>query len=106
VIRSHVVNFRRERWQKPVVALVSGTLGLDSRLWMIADVAKELIGQFAQNLGREIQRSSPAVIASTLPSDTVERRGRWAKPINGLRLAVRVIVASVERGFNRLVAKG
>ena len=72
---------------------------------LIADVAKELILRFAQNLRTEIQNPSPTATTPGAPSESAEHRDASAAPIPAVRLVLRVIAASIARGVHRIFSK-
>lgn len=72
---------------------------------LIAEVAKELIRQFAENLGKEIQKPAPAPDALPTPGGAPPETRAPVKPISGFRLAVRIAAMAITRGFNRLFGR-
>jgi carbon monoxide dehydrogenase subunit G len=73
---------------------------------LIAEVAKELTGQFAENLGREIGRSQMSAVASQSDTEPQRTAPPAATPISGFRLAARVAWGTAARFFQRLFRRG
>jgi uncharacterized protein len=71
---------------------------------LISNVAKELIRQFAENLGKELRKPVAVTeVSGTIPEpDTAV----GPKPISGIRLAIRIALTAIGRRLRQLVARG
>jgi carbon monoxide dehydrogenase subunit G len=73
---------------------------------LIAGIAKELVGQFADNLGNELRASQASANAvEPTPGDLPQPKST-VKPISGFSLTARVVWSSLTHVFQRLFARG
>ncbi len=72
---------------------------------LITSIAKELVGQFAQNLGQQLGASNVATDADALGDSTEVQPKIDVKPISGLQLVLCAVGASLSVFFRRLFTR-
>ena len=73
---------------------------------LIAGIAKELVNQFAKNLGTELRTSQDFADTAATASRSVPQPKSAVKPISGFRLATRVMWSSLTKFLQGLFSRG